>query len=71
MKNEILNCPNCGAVRTGAKCEYCGTVFEFEEEQLETVTLYADDAPVYTATRRAGITAKEAAEAFRKLADCF
>lgn len=22
------NCPNCGAVRTGDKCEYCGTVFD-------------------------------------------
>jgi len=29
MINESLNCPNCGAVRTGSKCEYCGTVFEF------------------------------------------
>lgn len=66
---ELYNCPNCGAVRTGKKCEYCGTVFEFEEEQLETVTLYADDAPVYTVTRRASSTAKEAAEAFRKFAE--
>ena len=22
-----LNCPNCGAVITGSKCEYCGTRF--------------------------------------------
>lgn len=22
------NCPNCGAVITGPKCEYCGTAFE-------------------------------------------
>jgi hypothetical protein len=26
MENE-LNCPNCGAPRTGTICEYCGTVF--------------------------------------------
>lgn len=25
--NKLLNCPNCGAVVTGATCEYCGTVF--------------------------------------------
>ena len=24
---EKLNCPNCGAAITGAKCEYCGTIF--------------------------------------------
>lgn len=23
----MTNCPNCGAVITGPKCEYCGTVF--------------------------------------------
>lgn len=26
MENK-LNCPNCGAPRTGTICEYCGTVF--------------------------------------------
>lgn len=26
--SKTLNCPNCGAVITGSKCEYCGTVFE-------------------------------------------
>lgn len=26
-KKEELNCPNCGAVITGFKCEYCGTQF--------------------------------------------
>ena len=26
MENE-LNCPNCGAQRTGTICKYCGTVF--------------------------------------------
>ena len=26
-KKEELNCPNCGAVITGIKCEYCGTQF--------------------------------------------
>ena len=29
------NCPNCGAPRTGSKCEYCGTVFfDFTEINL-------------------------------------
>lgn len=26
--SKTLNCPNCGAVITESKCEYCGTVFE-------------------------------------------
>lgn len=25
---EYANCPNCGAVITGDKCEFCGTVFQ-------------------------------------------
>ena len=28
MQNKQTNCPNCGAVITGVKCEYCGTDFE-------------------------------------------
>ena len=27
---NMYNCPNCGAPITRAKCEYCGTVFNFE-----------------------------------------
>lgn len=26
--NKSTNCPNCGAVITSSKCEYCGTDFE-------------------------------------------
>lgn len=26
--NKQTNCPNCGAIITGMKCEYCGTDFE-------------------------------------------
>lgn len=26
--NRQTNCPNCGAVITSTKCEYCGTDFE-------------------------------------------
>ncbi len=70
MENKILNCPNCGAVRTGAKCEYCGTVFEIEdEEQLDVVTLYADGEAVCQIARRAPSPAKATAEAFRKFAE--
>lgn len=30
-----LNCPNCGAVINGSKCEYCGTTFfDFAELQI-------------------------------------
>lgn len=37
-----LNCPNCGAPITGDKCEYCGTVFRFQEKKNDDVILYAD-----------------------------
>ena len=26
--NKSTNCPNCGAVITSSRCEYCGTDFE-------------------------------------------
>ena len=26
--NLVANCPNCGAVITSTKCEYCGTIFD-------------------------------------------
>lgn len=29
---DRTNCPNCGAVITGDKCEYCGTVFDFNNK---------------------------------------
>ncbi len=32
MKYYGTNCPNCGAVITGDKCEYCGTMFNLCEE---------------------------------------
>ena len=28
----MTNCPNCGAVITGPKCEYCGTVFGWQPD---------------------------------------
>ena len=40
------NCPNCGAPINGDVCEYCGTVFDTDEE--ETVGLYADNVLVFT-----------------------
>ena len=35
-------CPNCGAQIVGDKCEYCGTVFRNEQENiyLRAKTLY-------------------------------
>lgn len=27
MEQNIKNCPNCSAPRTGTICKYCGTVF--------------------------------------------
>lgn len=34
----MTNCPNCGAVITGPKCEYCGTVFKNRDSD----SLYVD-----------------------------
>lgn len=28
----ISNCPNCGAPIVGNKCEYCGTIFNGQED---------------------------------------
>lgn len=43
----MTNCPNCGAVITGSKCEYCGTVF---------------DESVYVQTKPLNMTAEEFVE---------
>jgi len=45
---NITNCPNCGAIITGNKCEYCGTKFQDTQAEFEIVTLYADDEPIIT-----------------------
>lgn len=37
LKN-MTNCPNCGAVITGDKCEYCGTVFNIKHDYDEVFT---------------------------------
>ena len=42
----MYNCPNCGAPRTGDKCEYCGTVFRRQEP---TSVLFADGTPIMSA----------------------
>lgn len=39
--NVLTNCPNCGAPITSCRCEYCGTVFHFRDEQEETKWLRA------------------------------
>ena len=33
----MTNCPNCGAVITGPKCEYCGTRFteSYKSDEVE------------------------------------
>ena len=71
MKNEILNCPNCGAVRTGPKCEYCGTLFEIEDERADNydeTVFYADGVPFHV-SRTFSRPAKETAEAFNHFAE--
>ena len=32
--NEQQNCKNCGAILTGNKCEYCGTVYGDDEQAI-------------------------------------
>lgn len=31
----ISNCPNCGALIVGNKCEYCGTIFNDIQEKYQ------------------------------------
>ena len=40
MPEHKNNCPNCGAPRHGAQCEYCGTPFLYYA--------YAGEIPVVT-----------------------
>lgn len=35
----MTKCPNCGAVITGPKCEYCGTVFRDYQPFVEESNL--------------------------------
>ena len=32
--SEQQNCKNCGAILTGNKCEYCGTVYGDDEQGI-------------------------------------
>lgn len=42
--SQLTNCPNCGAVITGPKCEYCGTHFPFKKAEAEIVELKLNTA---------------------------
>lgn len=48
-----INCPNCGAVRTGTVCEYCGTQYGVDlspdPDTAVISVLYADNIKVYEA----------------------
>jgi predicted amidophosphoribosyltransferase len=37
--NDITNCPNCGAPITGSRCEYCGTVFKFNNDRISKLKM--------------------------------
>lgn len=58
MKSNMTNCPNCGAVITGDKCEYCGTLFKqpdvgivLEGRQIwQTIKDEKDKMPKYKIT---------------------
>lgn len=52
FNKKYLNCPNCGAVITGKKCEYCGTVFDSTEEKSDCIKF--------------GMSFEEAVEAFSR-----
>lgn len=43
----MINCPNCGAPRRGAVCEYCGTHFWRYQGQA-TVEIEPDITTIYT-----------------------
>lgn len=42
-----MNCPNCGAPKSGAICEYCGTHFAQYYGQAVTVDVERDIIPIY------------------------
>ena len=49
----MTNCPNCGAVRTGNVCQYCGTQYGVDlspdPDKIVISVLYADNINVYEA----------------------
>ena len=45
MIDKDQRCQGCGAPIKGRTCEYCGRVFEVENDTIETV-LYADNIPI-------------------------
>ena len=49
-------CPNCGAIITGGKCEYCDTVFTEDKLPLDT-TVYFDRPFQLTVPLKNGDTA--------------
>lgn len=49
-------CPNCGAIITGGKCEYCDTVFTEDKLSLDT-TVYFDRPFQLTVPLKNGDTA--------------
>ena len=44
---NVTDCPNCGAPKRGAVCEYCGTHFGRYQGQV-TVEIEPDITTVYT-----------------------
>ena len=50
------NCPNCGAVITGPKCEYCGTVFRRDDSNL----IFLDGNAIIESIAKSIITPNEA-----------
>lgn len=59
-KSNLTNCPNCGAVITGKKCEYCETIFEFIEEGSN----YSSNIKTATQPIKFGLSFEEVVEAF-------
>lgn len=53
----MTNCPNCGAVITGPKCEYCGTVFKKQPDLNHYISenVYINNQIAIDAARRAYI----------------
>lgn len=64
-----MNCPNCGAPKRGAVCEYCGTHFgHFQgqatvEVEPELTTIYSlDGSMVYQVVNDYHVTVKVVGE---------
>ena len=55
-----MNCPNCGAVINGSKCEYCGTIFNNSKELNVKINMIGDGEAMFRAVQQMARTYRTA-----------